>query len=104
MKHLVFRNVAYEYTLTSMFLSGKFEMHVFPQVGHGVHEDSPDKVGGGFVMTMVAVVHVHMCTGLHEDQLKAFVVLQVADVLSRFLVRNKFAQPKGNYTKSLPAC
>jgi protein phosphatase methylesterase 1 len=52
-------------------MQGKFEMHILPQVGHAVHEDSPNKV---------------------------------ADVLSHFLVRNKFAQPKEAYSPTFPAC
>jgi hypothetical protein len=57
--------------LIGILVSGKFEMHILPQVGHAVHEDSPNKV---------------------------------ADVLSHFLVRNKFAQPKEAYSPTFPAC
>lgn len=57
--------------LTVGQMQGKFEMHILPQVGHAVHEDSPNKV---------------------------------ADVLSHFLVRNKFAQPKEAYSPTFPAC
>jgi hypothetical protein len=30
--------------LIGILVSGKFEMHILPQVGHAVHEDSPNKV------------------------------------------------------------
>ncbi|XP_065846240.1 protein phosphatase methylesterase 1-like [Oscarella lobularis] len=51
--------------LTIGQMQGKFEMHVLPQCGHAVHEDSPDKV---------------------------------SQLLATFLVRNKFAHPKEEFS------
>ena len=43
------------------YSTGKFQMHVFANCGHSVHEDAPEKVKNDLNLMILAYVCVPLC-------------------------------------------